>query len=402
MTSKKIVFLHMQKTAGSDIAAQFYQSRFGKKFFPDELRASLAYLPQRTVDRYQFFYGHGYRKQEIDNIPGVKLIFTFFRDPIERLISHYEWLASYRLDIENRIIPQPETIPVKSMPCEEFFCSTVINHIPAFNNYYTRTIYEFFCDEKTDDIARMSAVATERLGEFDFIGLLDDYGASLDYLGRMVDVRFEDTSTRPKINETITLPGENQFHEGGGRFNVSPDAFKRILDRNQADIELYQHACVLAHERFGLSESRIVSGFSTQGVLHRGYETTRFRIDTNGYLLFGPYERLNAGNYLVTFELKSARCHPIATDLHDDTVVAVLDVVGSDTADREFARRDITMAEIRADKFTAFSLPVSANLPVSRFECRVYATGACELEAPVSLSVTKADTSAAASTRPAC
>lgn len=390
MTSKKIVFLHLQKTAGSDIAAQFYQSQFGKRFFPEELRASLAYLPQHIVDRYGFFYGHGYRKHEIANIPGEKLLFTFFRDPIERLVSHYDWLASYRLDIENRVIPQPETIPVKTMSCDEFFASRTINHIPAFNNYYTRTIYEFFCGESTDDVTRMYAVALERLDEFDFIGLLDDYGASLDCLGRMVDVRFKDAFTRPKVNETIALPGENEFHEGGGRFNVSPDTFQHILERNGADIQLYQQACALAQRRFGLSNDRIVSGFSTQGVLHRGYETTRFHIDTAGHLLFGPYERLNAGDYIVAFELKAAHYHRDAPKLDGETIVAVLDVVGFDGEDREFARQEITRGEIESDRFTAFSLAISAALPISRLECRIYATGACELEAPVSLRVARA------------
>lgn len=39
---KKIVFLHMHKTAGSDIVAQLYPGRLGKFFFPEDLRATLA------------------------------------------------------------------------------------------------------------------------------------------------------------------------------------------------------------------------------------------------------------------------------------------------------------------------------------------------------------------------
>lgn len=98
------------------------------------------------------------------------------RDPIERLISHYEWLGSHRLDIAARVIPQPETIPVKTTTCDGFFSSSLIERIPAFNNYYARTIYEFFRDEGTDDMERMLKVAIESLESFDFIGLLDCYG----------------------------------------------------------------------------------------------------------------------------------------------------------------------------------------------------------------------------------
>ena len=388
MTSqKRIVFLHMQKTAGSDIAAQFYQSMFGKYFFPEELRGALAYLPRQILERYRFFYGHAYSNQERLNIPGDKLLFTFFRDPVERLISHYDWLASYRLDIENRIIPQPETIPVKMMSCEEFFCSAIVDNIPAFNNYYTRTIYEFFRDEKTNDITRMLPVALEKLQEFDFIGLLDSYSASLDCLGRMLDLRFDDSATRPKVNATVALPGENEFHEGGPRFNVSRETFQLILDRNWADIELYRQACTLARARFGLAEDRMVSGFSSQGVLHRGYDCTRFHIDTEGYLQFGPYERLNAGDHVVTFELRAAQCLAPAPELGDDAIVAVLDVVGCDGTEREFARREVRWAEIRPGEFAPFQVPVSTALPVSNLECRIYATGACELEAPVSVRI---------------
>lgn len=383
--SSKNIFLHMQKTAGSDVAAQFHQSRLGKYFFPEDLRATIAYLPAETLERYRFFYGHEFRPLEIQNIPGEKLFFTFFRDPIERLISHYEWLASYKLDIENRVIPQPETIPIKTMSCDEFFQSVISDHIPAFNNYYTRTIYEFFVDERTDDVDRMLSVALEKLHEFDFIGLVDCYGASLDYLGRLLDIRFEDPAVRPRVNSTQALPNENEFHEGGGKFHVRPETFSRILNRNRADIELYHHVRRFAQERFELPEARILSGFSTQGVVHRGYTGTRRYIDTEGYLQFGPYERLNAGDYVVVFELKVAQYLRAVPSLDPDAVVATLDIVGSCDGDLEFARRVITWREVSPDRMTQFPLRFGTPMPVSSFECRVYSAGLCELEAPMSL-----------------
>ncbi|KIP17177.1 sulfotransferase family protein [Burkholderia sp. MSHR3999] len=389
-STRRNVFLHMQKTAGSDIAAQFHKSRLGKYFFPEDLRATLAYLPSETLECYRFFYGHEYRRQEIRNIPGEKFLFTFLRDPIERLISHYEWLASYKLDIEKRIIPQPETIPVKTMSCDEFFQSAISDHILAFNNYYTRTIHDFFVDERTDDVERMLSVALEKLHVFDFIGLVDCYGASLDYLGRLLDIQFEDPAERPKINATLALPNENEFHEGGGRFNVCPETMSRILHRNKADIELYRHARRLAQEQFGLPEARILSGFSTQGVVHRGYSATRLYIDTEGYLQFGPYERLNAGDYIVTFELKFTQCLRAAPALDPDTIVATLDVVQSYGGDFELARRVVKWREINSERMTPFPLRVSTSMPIPCFECRVHSTGMCELEAPMSLKMENA------------
>ncbi len=379
---KKIVFLHMHKTAGSDIVAQLYQGRLGKYFFPEDLRAALAYLPADMLRDYYFFYGHAFQRHEINNIPGEKFIFTLLRDPIERLISHYEWLGSYRLDIPARVIPQPETIPVKTMTCDGFFSSSLVERIPAFNNYYTRTIYEFFRGERTDDVEQMLKVAIEGLEAFDFIGLLDCYGESLDHLGRLLDVRLEDAAERPRINATVALPEENELHEGGTRFKVSAATFSKIVEKNWADIELYRRARELARTRFGLPANRFLSGFRTQGVLHKGYDDARFHIDVEGYLQFGPYERLNVGAYSFTFQLRAARYFGEPRTLAADTVVAVLDVVGSDGSDREFARREVTWGEIRFDAFESFTLRVDAALPVSALECRIYSTGACELEAP--------------------
>ncbi|MEX3693376.1 hypothetical protein AB3X91_19045 [Paraburkholderia sp. BR14263] len=387
LSPRKIVFLHMQKTAGSDIAAQFYQGRLGKFFFPENLRAVLGFLPPHMLEKYSFFYGHGFRNQEIVNIPGEKLLFTFFRDPVERLISHYEWLSSYKLDIENGVIPQPETIPAKMMTCDDFFQSPILNYIPAFNNYYTRTVFEFFSDERTDDIDYMLSVAKNSLQRFDFIGLLDSYGESLDYLGRLLDLRLDDNSTRPKTNETITLSSNNEFHEGGGCFNVSADTLHGILRRNAADIELYEHVRQYARDRFGLSATRTLTGLSTQGVMHRGYGDPCLYSDSEGYVQFGPYERINAGRYAVTFQVRAVQHRASCSGLPPDAVVATLDVVASDGSEREFAKLDVRWSDLRIGEMASFTLQIDLQLPVSRLECRVYSWGVCELECPVSLPV---------------
>jgi hypothetical protein len=307
---------------------------------------------------------------------------------VERIVSHYEWLASYKLDIESRVIPQPETIPIKAMSCDDFFQSSAINLIDGFNNYFTRTIYEFFSDTQTNDVDLMLETSIRKLEEFDFIGMLDNYAASLDCLGRMLDIRFDDPASRPKVNATGSLPGENEFHEGGQYFKVGRETLASIRRRNWADIELYRRARQLAEERFNIQPTRVISGFSTQGILHKGYDGNSLYIDVAGYLQFGPYERLNAGVYAVAFSLRRAELISSRRDAGDDVVVAILDIVGFDGEAREFARREVTWGEIHVDRFTSFDVHATFELPVSRLECRIYATGICELQSPLSVHIT--------------
>lgn len=132
-------------------------------------------------------------------------------------------------------------------------------------------------------------------------------GASLDRLGRLIDVRLEDASVRPPVSATIALPEENELHEGGTRFKITAATFSKIVEKNWADIELYRLARDLAIGKFGLPANRLLSGFRTHGVLHKGYDDTRFHIDGEGCLQFGPYERLNVGTYSFAFQRRAAR-----------------------------------------------------------------------------------------------
>lgn len=95
-----------------------------------------------------------------------------------------------------------------------------------------------------------------------------------------------------------------------------------------------------------------------------------------------PYPTARFCSASSTFQLRAGRYFGEPRTLAADTVVAVLDVVGSDGSDREFARREVTWGEIRFDAFESFTLRIDAALPVSALECRIYSTGACELEAP--------------------
>ncbi|WP_199545146.1 hypothetical protein [Paraburkholderia kururiensis] len=110
-------------------------------------------------------------------------------------------------------------------------------------------------------------------------------------------------------------------------------------------------------------------------------------MDTERYLKFGPSERLNAVNCVFVFQFPATGYLVEPRNLPSSAVVALLDIVGSDGGDREFARQEVTWGEIGFNGFGTFALRSGTALPVSAVECRIYATGGCEVETPPVLRV---------------
>lgn len=89
----KLVFQHIPKTAGTtihDYLVNFIgEDNTCKARFDDIIN-----YPRGNINRLTFFSGH-YNLESINYIPGKKFVFTFFRDPTERIKSLYRFWASH-------------------------------------------------------------------------------------------------------------------------------------------------------------------------------------------------------------------------------------------------------------------------------------------------------------------
>ena len=152
----KIIYLHLMKCAGSDLVNQLFTSYLGKYFFPNSLRSSLLYLSEQDLSNYCFYYEHELTANEIAHIQGDKFLFTFFRNPIERVISLYQWMDNYKLKLDGASshIAMPICIPIQRLTPREFFESKYAV-ADGFSNYMLKSLFGSVSNKKTQNLDLM-------------------------------------------------------------------------------------------------------------------------------------------------------------------------------------------------------------------------------------------------------
>ena len=116
-STKKILVIHIPKTGGSTVTRFLIDSGFKKKLFPRERVNHLHYnLYKKHVDLDSFDF-----------------MFTIYRDPIKRFLSHYKWIQ--RQTRMNLTADQ--------------FCNKILSDYKK-NNYvhdnHIRPQHEFICE----------------------------------------------------------------------------------------------------------------------------------------------------------------------------------------------------------------------------------------------------------------
>lgn len=167
----QLVFIHILKTAGQSVM-QVLEANFPKR---DRLFANshdIVKLPPGSLNRYRLILGHNY--YNIHELLGRKPVYmTFLRDPVARTISHYfHWKRTDTHKFYEK---------VNSQTLAEFVTDPVTR--PAVFNYQTRWI-------ASDNVLKPAAVnardllevAKQRLEEFAFVGLVEDFDRSIDAL----------------------------------------------------------------------------------------------------------------------------------------------------------------------------------------------------------------------------
>jgi hypothetical protein len=229
---QRVVFIHIQKTAGSSIVSAL-QIQAGMKL-PSHGDLVSAKGPSHDTNR--FVLGHfGFNKTL--EVPDPKFCFTFLRDPIDRIISLYHY---WREDTKNKY---PVFQAAKEVDLETFLQSDSPNVRAHIDNVQTWTFVGDCWGAVRRQHGHLSshellAIAKNNLATLDFIGFQENYRADSELLFQML--AFDAPVGHVAVNKTAGRPR---------REDLPASTLRLMTPLVELDNELYQYALELRQRR---------------------------------------------------------------------------------------------------------------------------------------------------------
>jgi hypothetical protein len=132
----------------------------------------------------------------------------WFRDPVELVLSRYYYFKRYL---------KPDDLQFKRYIKREDLSLDDYVGLAHFHNVYSKYLLGM------------------RLEDFGFVGITEDYGASLEVFRRMFG--FPDVLREQKLNANPDKPGCN--------YEISNELRRRIFGYNKKDLEIYRRAVAI-------------------------------------------------------------------------------------------------------------------------------------------------------------
>ena len=302
----RLVFLHIEKTAGTTahhvLAPHFPEDQV----CPVRFGLHLPFWEKARLARYRFFSLHASLRM-IDPIPGPKKVVTFLREPVERLLSHYNFWRSLRDEVIDE--EHLEHIRyVKHLALKDLLSPTPLATTPDFWNLHTQRLagdlfmapsgrawrdeHELL-DSALANLENMATVGITEYPELSFQRIAEDLDIPNRYDGMRLNVTANIREDEPHRFERLEEgPMDDETAE---RLDRATRLDRRVYDRGQS-----------------LFRDRLRIGFVLKGmvpphvptVIEDGCELVLGH-HQEGNILFGPYCALPAGNYRATLWLRA-------------------------------------------------------------------------------------------------
>ena len=234
----QICFLHLAKTAGSSIN-EILRRRFsdlsGVWLTPEDLDQR----PARALKHLGLVSAH-FSINHLPLLSDHRFLFTFLREPVDRVISSYYHLHWYEG------APEPDNVALMSAKSKTFHDFLRDDHpqVRSFTeNLQAHGLVSDWRGEKRTVVPDLGRRAIEAMNQFDFVGIFEHYEKSLRALFQLLRWRMEPGEATTVVNKTRNRPRVDE---------IEPKTLGLICELNQADQELYEHALAKWNERYGL------------------------------------------------------------------------------------------------------------------------------------------------------
>jgi hypothetical protein len=221
---KQLCFMHIGKTAGTSLQHALFEAMKGKKIFHESLpnfdSASAAAIAQSDLVIGHFAYQH------VSKLRRSRFLFTFLRDPVQRVISNYYFL---RTDSPESDYSRAAILAAKTMSLKEFLLCDDPRVRMITENFQAKSLAYDIRYQHQGAITDLRADAKRNLATFDFVGIVEHFDESVKALSRA-------------IGRELTVKRLNVTRSRSEAPPASAHEMEIIRNLNEADLDIYERA----------------------------------------------------------------------------------------------------------------------------------------------------------------
>jgi len=219
---KKIIFDHIPKCAGSSFTAYLAKNYLKEKTYHIDgrniERSIQIFTEMDTRKRHGFDFINGHHAGKIFKFASHDCLkVVIFREPIQRIISHY-FFSKRRKD--HYLHAQ---IHSKNISITEYVSENICGEV---NNYYVNYFNELFKEDANNNIEN---VYRNVISNYNYIFLSEEFDISMKCISSELNLFHRYKGKRLKV--ATEKPRKNE---------IDPDVENMIASKNALDIQLYE------------------------------------------------------------------------------------------------------------------------------------------------------------------
>lgn len=243
-TDEKLVFLHVPKTGGQSVRQMLHDAYGEAAICPARSTEELCTYSMAQLSEYRVHAPHG-DWSTLDAVSGPKKVFTVLRDPLDRILSYYFYVAdkAEKMSAQELALPHHQGLnAVHSMSPDEYFFEGP-PHLRAFiaDNYDNFYAY-YFGTRRMDGRRRLNNLMQRGLHDIDRV--VDAALSNIDALDGVYTLD-ELPLIQQYIAKTSETPLKGAYHVNKNGLSVPADRLDKLRARgaSQAVIDLlYSYA----------------------------------------------------------------------------------------------------------------------------------------------------------------
>ncbi len=262
MASNRLVFLHIPKCGGTSFHEILVQRFSSAEVCPERL-SFLDRIPEHLIGSYRLYSGH-YFIDQIERIPEPKVVFSWLRDPVKRLLSLYYFFRSHGWEhIENcerlgfdspRLAKELNLLAYLRRPdwtVRQYVHNAITRHLIGLNYIGQDGRLLVSSDEAF-------AIATTNLRRLAAFGILENYAEAHPRFSAVLG--FALPEQLPRLNRFEALSARSSFEtiERDSKFDSETEM--EIQRNTEIDNRIYEWANVYLKKLKSSSQRPLVSG----------------------------------------------------------------------------------------------------------------------------------------------